>query len=329
MKVSKGMLKIGGGAGAGALVLVLAYVQLYGSPRAEVIAGLATSREKVATLQRQLEERGSVTRRLKEFGSQTLGKKEDQVVDRFRNGLSKIAEECGLVAVQTNSGAPKPVTNPVTTAKVDSALKKALRKTPDFEVISGSVEGTGSLEQVLRALAVVQAQPWVHRMDGFSIQAANRERDRFKIRLEVATVLAPDLAPAKDIELAQAPPPMGAEAVWRSIAARNPFKEPAPPAPVGPAPTVVTQNSQPAPALPPPPPPYADWKLTSVVSGRNGTEAWLVNVRTKEHQVLTAGARLIDAVFTEGAGERAVFEIAGQRFEILNGQTFASRRLLN
>jgi hypothetical protein len=123
---------------------------------------------------------------------------------------------------------------------------------------------------------------------------------------------------------------MGAESVWRSIAARNPFKEPVPAAPVDPGPTAVAQNAgTPQPPPPPPPPPYADWKLTSVVTGSRGTEAWLVNVKTNERQVLIAGAKLIDAVFKEGTGERAVFEIAGQKFEVFNGQTFASRRLLN
>lgn len=332
MKVSKDVLKIAGVAIGVLGAVSVGYYKVYETPRADLAAKVAASREKVTTLEKQLEERSAVNRRLKEIGAQTLGKKEDQVVDRFRNGLSKIAEECGLTAVKTNSGAPKAVSNPLLrNNKVQQAsLKKTLKKTPDFQVIAGSVEGVGSLEQVLKTLAVVQAQPWVHRVEGFSITTLGKERERFTVRLEVTTVLAPDLAPAKDVDLAQAPPPMGAEAVWRSIAARNPFKEPTPPV----APPVQAVASAAAPTvpqvpLPPPPPPYADWRLTSIVSTGRGTEAWFVNAKTNERQVLTVGGKLIDAVFKEGSGERAVFEIGGQKFEIFNGQTFASRRLLN
>lgn len=332
MKVSARVLKVAGVALGVLGVGALGYFRVYQTPRAELVTKLTASREKAAGLEKQLEEKASVSRRLKEFGSQTLGKKEDQVVDRFRNGLSKIAEECGLVAVKTNTGAPKAVPNPLLrNNKVQgTALKRALKKTPDFQVIAGTVEGVGSLEQVLKAIAVVQAQPWVHRMEGFSIATSGKERDRFTVRLEVATILASDLAPVKDVDLTQSPPLMGAEAIWRAIAARNPFKEPpqAVPPPVVVAAATPTPQG-PTPPAPPPPPPYADWRLTSIVSTARGTEAWLVNVKTNEREVLTVGGKLIDAVFKEGTGERAVFEISGQKFELFNGQTFTSRRLLN
>lgn len=317
--------------GAGAAVIlaaVIGYRVFYGTPRDAKLAEIATARTSIASLEKELEEQAAVSRRLKDIGRTMLGRKEDLVADRFRNGLGKIAEECGLVAIQDNSGPPRPQQNPLASnTKAPSNLRKVLKKAPDFLVVNGYVEGVGTLEHVLRTLAVVQAQPWVHRVDGFSISLAGRDREHFKVRIEVATLLAPDLAQTQEGDAPMAVPPVGAEGIWRSIAARNPFKEPAP----KPAPVVVAAvpNAAPAPAPQPPPPnPYADWKLSAVVAGGQGVEAWLVNPVSKQSQVLRVGAKFIDAVFVEGAGERAVFEMSGQKYELLNGEPFTARRLV-
>lgn len=321
------MLKIAGGVlGAGTLAGV-AYFKMFENPRAELASKLAAEETQVSELKRKLEERAQVDRKLREFGSFTLGHKEDQVVDSFRNGLAKIAEDCGLRAVSINTNAPKPVSNPLERSpKAPTTLKRELRKQPDFSVIGGTIEGVGSLEQVLKTLATVQSQPWVHRIGGFSMAVEGKERDKLKLRMEVSTLLLPsDLAPKKEGDVTPVPASVASESVWRSIAAKNPFRDP-PAAPNSAKPTAVAQNPAPQPPAPPAPAPYADWKLTSVVSGRGGVEAWLINTKTNERQILKVGGRLIDAIFSEGAGERAVFEIGGQKFEVLNGQTFASRR---
>lgn len=322
---------IRGGAALGVVVAgLVGYRTLYSGPRDQRLAEIAAARASVATLEKELREQAAISRRLKEYGRTMLGRKDDMVADRFRNGLGKIAEECGLVAIQDNSGAPRPQANPLAAnTRAPSGLRRALKKAPDFWVVNGYVEGVGTLENVLRTLAVVQAQPWVHRVDGFSIAIAHgRDRDHFKLRIEVATLLAPDLAVAQDGDVALAVPPVGAETIWRTIAARNPFKEPAPP----PAPVVAAAPAGSGPAAPPPAPapanPYADWKLSAVVTGGRGAEAWLVNAVTKQSQVLTVGAKFMDAVFVEGSGERAVFEMSGNRYELLNGELFTSRRLV-
>lgn len=304
----------------------LGYRSVYASPRDALAAQLGSSRSAVQTLEERLADRDSVSRRLREFGDSTLGKKEDQVVDRFRNGLSRIAESAGLSEIQINSGSPKALPNPVSgQSKLQSALRRSLRKTPDFASITGSLEAVGSWSQVLRALALLQSQPWIHRVEGFSIEAAGRDRERFKFSVQVATAFAPDLVGTKDADPVQASIPVDLDQVMRTIASRNPFKGPAP------ATTLVATNANPIPPpqpvpAPPPLPLYNDWRLTSVVSGRNGVEAWLVNTRTNEGQTLRAGTKFLEVEFLEGGGERAVFLIAGERFELYNGETFASRR---
>jgi hypothetical protein len=54
----------------------------------------------------------------------------------------------------------------------------------------------------------------------------------------------------------------------------------------------------------------------------------VVNMKSGESRTLTPGETLLDAKLIEGEGERAVFELGGKRFEVLNGGTLASRRPL-
>lgn len=326
MKVSAPMLKGGAAVAAVTIGCLLSYRSFYASPRDELASQLEASRAAVKGLEDRLADRENVARRLKEFGASTLGKKEDLVVDRFRNGLSRIAETAGLSDIQINSGVPKIQANPVSgLSKLQSALRRSLKKTPDFAALSGKIEATGTWPQVLRAVALLQSQPWIHRLDGFTIEFAGRDRERFKFGVEVATAFAPDLAPAKESDPAQVPIPVELDQKMRTIASRNPFKGPAPAPPAVAANTNPIPPAQPVPA-PPPLPLYNDWRLTSVVSGRNGVEAWLVNTKTNEGQTLRAGGKLLDVEFVEGQGERAVFLIAGEKFELYNGETFASRR---
>src|SRR5262249_52805402 len=103
-----------------------------------------------------------------------------------------------------------------------------------------------------------------------------------------------------------------------AIVQKNMFKEPA---------AAVAQAAPPAPANgAPPPPPYADWKLTGVIESRLGVEAFLLNTKSGQRLTLAAGAAVIDAKFVTGAGEKAVFEIGGQEYEVSNGQTLEQRR---
>jgi len=325
---ARGLIFRGGGAVAGVMIAVLAFRVAYWSPRAEKLTELEDARLSIASLEKEIEDGSAVSARLREAGRSMLGRREDLVADRFRNGLGKIAEECGLVAIRDDSGSPKWLQNPVTgVPKAPSNLRKSLKKTPDFAVLGGYVEGVGTLENVLRTLAVVQAQPWVHRLDGFSISLAGPAREHFKIRIDVETLVAPDLAQTQEGDPPLAVPPVGAEGVWRAIAARNPFKQPAPAVPTVAAVPGVPAAGTPTPAIPAPNP-YADWKLSAVVAGGRGTEAWLVNPVTKQSQVLTIGAKFVDAIFVGGERETAVFEVRGEKYEVAIGDAFTSRRLV-
>jgi hypothetical protein len=169
----------------------------------------------------------------------------------------------------------------------------------------------------MRTFATVRTQPWVHRVESFSLKPEGKERDRFTLSVGVATLIMPDLLVA-----GFTPPPVATLSESEALAlglivAKNVFKQPPPDQAV----------AQRPPGPPPgPPSPYLDWKLTGVVEAGSRVEAWMHNTRSNERLTLGVGATVADAKLLAAGGERAVFEIAGKRFEVFNGQTLEQRR---
>ncbi len=317
------------GVGVAGVVLVglLMYSRLYAAPRAKLLADLETSRSSINYYESKLTDALSVRDGLKAAAVNTLGDKRDTAEHRFRTTLNSIAEGCGLREIKVDNRDPSAVSNPAGQLtgqqRLPGAFGAALRKQADFSVIRGTVRGIGSLDQVLRATAAISAQTWVHRVESFSVKPIGVERERYELKLAVATMFLPELAPKSAPEPARVELTAAASDAWRPIVDKNVFRVPPP--------VVVTQ-------APPPPPPvnqaplapagptYAEWKLTGVVESPKGCEALLVNVKTNERSTLVVGATVLDAVFESGKGERAVFRIAEDRFEVVMGSTLDQRQ---
>jgi hypothetical protein len=302
---------------------------LYTAPRDALQAQIDTTRANIASLDKMLNGEFDLHKRAKQIGATTLAVKQDTLEHRFRSGLSRIGEQEGLAGVVVDDGTPTDQLNPLLNVKgVPTTMKSSLRKSPDFQLVRGSLKGTGTLEQVLKAVAVVQAQPWVHRVEGFSIRPQGQGREKFELRLDVATVFAPELVGKTEPEAPQvASVGPAAEPMWRAVVAKNVFKKPSPAD--GPRPVEVAHapaGDAPAPAQPQVFAPYEDWKLTGIMSGGRGTEAFFTNVKTGAKVTVERGGQVLDAVLIDGSGEQVVVEIGGKRFVLLNGQTLAARR---
>ncbi|MDX2017046.1 MAG: hypothetical protein SFY95_05310 [Planctomycetota bacterium] len=327
-------LALAAGGTVGALVLYLVADAAYFSPRAEKLAQLDALRASIVSLDEKMEDDLAARKRLKDVGARTLGSRFDAVEHKFRTGLSRLAERAGLAQIRVDSDPAEAIANPLLTNTRVTNVRSALRRAPrDFNVIRGSLRGVGTLEQALRTLAAVEAQPWVHRVASVQIRPigpADQPAERFEFRVTALTLFVPDLAPAgpeDEVKLADAS--AGSELLLGPILSRNPFREPAPPPPAvtvaqtSPAPA---QNAQPEQPPAPPPPPYAEWRLVGVMLGSRGPEALMVNARTREAITMTRGMQLLDATMLDAEGERAVFEIRGQRFELTTGATLSQRR---
>lgn len=327
---------------------------VYWKPREQLLLKIEDSKRSAENLEEQLSSQFKIVDRMKLAGSRTLGSKFDEVSARFRDGLSRIGESEGLSGVTVDHGEPVAVKNPLTVMRgssVSSSLKSSLRVDADFSVVRGSLKGTGTLDSALKVLAVVQSQPWIHRVESVTIRpladrnaakpdggAASEDKPqrdsggRVEIRIEAATLFAPSFAKGGvvDVSIAQANPET--QALRNFIVARRSLARGIAPTPKAPAaPTVViAAGPGSAPQVPPPQPfaPYEDWKLTGVVTGRQGVEAWFVNVKSGQRLTVVKGAAVLDAVFTDASESTAFVEISGKRFEIMIGETLAARRVV-
>lgn len=333
-KVSPGTIRAAGVLGA-VLIGYAGYTVMYARPMADAQERLASVTDAVDSLEDRLRDRRVVQRDLREFAQSTLGQKRDEVDHRFSAGLRTLAERSGLTRVVVTRREPVKMANPITRMSQlqPSSIKRPLRNAPDFYVLGGTLTGTGSLENVLRAMAEIDAQPWC-RVDGFSLRPTSKKGDSFTLELDIVSPWAPDMLKAELPEptLVKASPE--ADFSLRAIVARNAFREEGKAVAAANPPEVVTPPAanpnpapqEPPPVLPPPPPPYAEWKLTGVVLGRaTGLQAMFSNTRTNQNVTILKGAKVEDATLVDGSGETAVFEIGGKLFRVRIHQTLADR----
>jgi len=305
---------------------VAAYITVgavYLKPRAALLSQRSDLRAAVANLQKQMPSERSLRERRTKLASGLLGPSLDQLSAQLRDGLVRLGEQSGLAGVVVEHGAPQDQVSPLVNAKgIPTDLKRELRKSPDFQVVRGRMRGTGTLAEALTALARAQEQPWIHRVEGFSLKPVGKDRAEVELRLDIATVYAPALA-AKSVTPTLEPPSDRLAGMVRALESRHWFKAPADKQPDVPDVLLAAAST--------PPParafaPYEDWMLTGLFRGRHGSEALFVNKKTGSKVTVPKGGAVLDAVFIDGAGERAIVEIAGQRFEVTSGQTLASRK---
>jgi len=311
------------------------YRKVYALPRAALQAEIDASRGATERLEDQLRGQFDIADRMRACGATTLGIKLDEVSARFRDGLSRIAESQGLSAVTVDHGEPADIKNPLLNVSgIPSGLRKALRNPADFSVLRGTVRGTGTVEAALKTLAMAQTQPWIHRVDSFSLKPIVAKpgigEDRCELRIEVATVFAPEFALKGAIsDPTIAPPSPDAETMVQFVAGKHSLAKVLGKPKAVPVVAVAAAAPSATPDAPAPPrqfAPYEDWKLTGIVVGRDGPEAFFVNTKSAQRLAVQKGGSVLDAVFIDGSGEKAVFEIGGSRFEIVNGETLAARR---
>ncbi|KAA0216272.1 MAG: hypothetical protein DYG94_05435 [Leptolyngbya sp. PLA3] len=309
--------------GAGYWIADVAYFKPVGELRRQLGEMDATFKRATDTM----EDWPSIKRELQGFGLTQIGREFDQVEHRLRTSLQDIGERAGLRAVQVSNGPPRAQRTPLDAARLRGKLGRELMEAHDFAVVKGTFSGSGSLEQVVRAVAFLQVQPWLHRIERVSIEPRGRERQTFGLDVAFSVAVAPDLCPAD-----AAMPPIvapGEELVKKAarIAERNVFV--APPVQT-PKPLVVETPVDPI--VPPPavPPAYDRWKVTGLVERRVdgqtlSVEAWVTQTATGERRILRPGEEVLGHVFEWAEGERGYFVFEGRRFVIRQGQTLADR----
>lgn len=300
------------------------YWSFYEEPRQALLADLEAENRLNEGLEQSLNELVRVRRELREMGSDTLGSSLDEVDARFRAALQRLAAKSGLSSVQIST-TPRDVVNPIGASRRRPPGLPNMSGQVDFRVVRGDLQGSGTLAQVMQAMALLEAQPWVHRVESFSIRPEGRDQERFTLNISASTLLlSPGLAPRDAGEPRIAELEAGASSRWASMIQKNPFREPPPPQQQR-----TAEAPRPRPTPPPAPPPYNEWRLAGVVESRIGTEAFLVNTRNEERMAIGTGSSVGGAKLVAAEGERAIFEIDGEEYEVFNGQTLEQRRPTN
>lgn len=297
--------------------------RMYFEPADELRASIATLGDESSRLNDEIDKWIPTRQRLRSFGQTLLSREFDQTEHRLRTTLQEIGQKVGLGDIRVSSTPPKAVRTPLAETRRLPRAYRPLTGANDFAIIRGTFAGAGTLEQATLALAYLEAQPWLHRLERVTLEPRGREREVFELDVGFAVVFAPDLCPADAAMPTIVDPAEAARLVVREVAQRNVFV-----APVA-APTAEIVEAKPPPPPPvPESPPYDRWKVTGLLERRSSgetmdVEAWVLNLDSGEQRVLRPGDAVLGFTLEWISGECGLFTFEAARVVIHQGQTLA------
>lgn len=301
----------------------------FSAERAKILRDDSTYRSALLEIRDERSRRGKLEAQLGSFVDRTLGGTAETCDAQLRSRLNRLGEEVGLRDLRVTTGTAASRSSP---AKADfgrSGRDRALREEVDFVELDATLNGEGSLEQVLRLVHRIDVEPWIKRIDGLKLDSV-RDGERIKLTLRLTTLFLPGLD--RKVELKVADSELAGFARFASLVDANPFRVPKPaPATVAatPAPPVPpTVDPGPGPATVPPPPtgfPYDQWQLTGLVSGPTGQEAWLRNASENRSAILQPGQAMGDVTFLGFTADIAEFAAGETRFRVQVGNSLGTR----
>jgi hypothetical protein len=292
-------------------------------PRREALNEIADINLALASQAESRRLRPEVARELDQFVDRTLGGKLETVDHRLRTRLNRLAEQVKLQGVSVGTEGGGTARQSPARSVFRAASQRGMREEVDFVEVQAWISGNGSLEDVVRLIADIQAEPWIKRID--SVGLVPRENgSRLAVNLRLTTLFLPGREPRTEVTA-------GAAGVsidrYAALVSGNPFRVPPAPQAAPPA-AAAAAAAQPA---PPPAPlfPWNEWTLTGVAQGPAGAEAWLLHKPTGQTRVLSVGQSLdaaaLSGVQIDSQGDAAEFTLGDQRFRIAVGATMDQR----
>jgi hypothetical protein len=292
--------------------------RFYVAPRRTTVDRIESLRGTLDQFNGERRELARMQDEMQAVADRTLGSERQTVEMALRTRLNRIGEELGL------SGAS--VSTTTATGRESPARRSLHRNNPfrdaiDFVEVEASIAGEGSLEQAMRLVHRVQQEPWLKRIDAFSIDPRD---DGLTVRTTVrlTTMFVPDFQPSFDAA-PSAPADDGSFERYAVFAAANPFQVPPPVAVETQA--VVQESPDPPPAPRNPPYDYGQWLLTALTEGSRGSEAWLLNRKTSETRTLAVSERLKQMEFLGASEAGAAFRVGDEYVSIAIGSSLNAR----
>ena len=309
---------------------------LSGFDRAAVNADIERSTDFLRSVRAEREKRAELDKRLAAAVNRTLGERTDAVDTALRARLNRIAEETGVRDLMVATNAAVERKSPARQEMVRLGLTRAQRDEPDFVELRATLAGEGAADQVLRLVHRIAVDPMLKRVEALRLDPV-KDGSRIRVTIRLSTVFVPGSEPAA---LPGAP---SAEAIasfskYASLAARNPFRVPAPTAgaaqvaAASPAPAAGSEaTAAPAAAAPADvgvgPFPYGQWLLTGVVDGPAGTEAYFRNAATGEARVLRVNESIAEFAFVGLDADAARIAAGGATYKVRVGDSLEAREM--
>jgi hypothetical protein len=243
--------------------------------------------------------------RIRGYVNRTMGGDLETVDHRLRSRLNRIGEEIGLGALSVGTGRVRQLETPAK-GQFSRRSMQQLRQEIDFVEVEAWISGQGPLENVLRLIHRIDAEPWLKRVQQVRLQPKDNGRS-FAVSLRLVTLYLPDRDPVEPPPLADDPEGFGR---YASMVRRNPFQVPppapeAPPRPEAPAGNAASDLAQ--------------WVLTGVASSRGSVEVWLLNRGSGETRRLAVGETFQELVLEAADGDVAEFRRGDERVRVAVG----------
>ena len=196
-----------------------------------------------------------------------------------------------------------------------TAAQRAFRDEPDFVEVRASVVSVGELGSIVSFLHALDAAPWLKRIESIRLDP-ERRKNHLRLSVRLMTIFMPGRIPSETELDPVARRPRSRYAV---VVEGNPFGLLTVPV------AVIPAAVEPEPAEVPEGKPGARWRLTGLVDGPDGVEAWLLNVDAQEAVEVRPGEAFDAFVFDEAKGDIATFTTEGETFRVLIGSTLNQR----
>jgi len=306
----------------GALFLLWRGVlNLYLTPRHELFVRIGRVKKEMAQREQALNDEVAQRLQLRDAAQRTLGGSAEEAVSTMRARLNTIGHGVGLNDLRVSTAPVRAVGSPASSAYSRESAWKSMARQPDFLSVSADFSGQGSLDQVVRALEIIAAEPYIKRIERVALRP-RRAGEVVDLSVSLTTVILPET------EAQSLPEPEVAQAtLFAALTDKNMFRAPPPRAPDPPPvkaevkPEVIVQR---APLVP-----WSDWVVTGIAWIDGRPELWVRNTKTSESRQLRSGDRLLEAQVEEINRTEAIVAIDGLKFSVEIGQTLGDRRPVN
>ena len=313
----------GGLVGIAALILVLfASIGWYvgsgrsGGERTRLLAEADAYRSVLYRVRAERLDRPALDERRDAILGRSLGGQLERVDAALRSRLVEVGEAAGLRDLVVSTAGAVGVESPARREFKRSARERRYRDEADFVVLRATISGEGSLAQVVDVVHAVDAAPWLKRIESVRLDP-DADGDRIRVALGVATLFVPEYEP--DATLPPASPRRPRDR-YAAMVAAGPFAVPVV------EPVRVAAPARPARPRPPRIDPRSRWRLTGLIEGDPGTEAWLGQVGTDRTLTLLPGAEAtldggVVVRLIEIEGDVATLRIGSETCRVLVGST--------